>query len=226
MMSNLLQVITNPDAFFSEKMKSAEDKKTPFIIVAIVGLISAVYGYQVGLLSAQIFEGTMAGIGQFIIVSAVAGAFFGVLIAWAAVTIVLYLISMALKGNGSFMRSLECLGYGFIPQVFGGLATLAVGLYYLPMVQVSPVRSLTDPTAVQAAVTQMMANPVMRELTQISTVIAIIFLLWSANIWIFGMKHARSLTTKNAMIAVLIPVTIYCIYSLYTAFIGIPFTGA
>ena len=44
--------------------------------------------------------------------------------------------------------------------------------------------------------------------------ITIVFLLWSANIWIFGMKHARNLTLKNAAITVGVPVGIYIIYQI------------
>ena len=36
-----------------------------------------------------------------------------------------------------------------------------------------------------------MHDPAMMELTQITTLISIVFLLWSAHIWIFGIKHAR-----------------------------------
>ncbi|HDN68799.1 MAG TPA: hypothetical protein ENG23_04390, partial [Methanomicrobia archaeon] len=39
--------------------------------------------------------------------------------------------------------------------------------------------------------------------------VGILFMLWSANIWIFGLKHARNLSTRDAVLTVAIPVAIY-----------------
>ena len=50
-----------------------------------------------------------------------------------------------------------------------------------------------------------MHDPAMMEFTQIATIISIVFLLWSANIWIFGVKHSRQLTLRNAAICVAAP---------------------
>jgi hypothetical protein len=68
-------------------------------------------------------------------------------------------------------------------------------------------------------------DPAFREFTQISAIISAIFLAWSANLWIFAVRHARTLSLRNAIIVVLIPVVIFLIYTLYMAFIGTPFSG-
>jgi hypothetical protein len=69
------------------------------------------------------------------------------------------------------------------------------------------IRPVTDPMQVSAAVTELMTTPSMMT----ATVIAFLFVLWSANIWIFGMQEARSLTGKDALITVGIPVIIYAL---------------
>jgi hypothetical protein len=46
-------------------------------------------------------------------------------------------------------------------------------------------------------------------------VIGLLFWLWSANIWIFGVKEARRLSIRDAVITVAVPVGIYLIYQLY-----------
>jgi hypothetical protein len=132
---------------------------------------------------------------------------------------------MIFKGNGSFNRTLEFVGYGFIPQIFGSLVTLAMAVYYLPMVQVPVVRSFTDPAVIQKAVSSLMLDPAMLELTKVSVVISIIFLFWSANIWIYALKYARNLSMKNAAITVLLPILIYIIYTLFMTFVGISALG-
>jgi hypothetical protein len=53
-------------------------------------------------------------------------------------------------------------------------------------------------------------------LAQIAGLVGILFTLWSANIWIFGMKYARNLSTRDAALTVGIPVGLYILYSIVT----------
>jgi len=225
MIQNIIDVLTRPDTFFQEKMKSEEGLKIPFLFVAITGVISALYGYEVGSLTSRMFASAGAGIGDIVAVSSIAGAFIGVVIFWLIGSAIFYLISMAFHGNGGFNRTLECVGYGFIPQIFGSLITLIMAVYYLPMVQVPVVRSFTDPVVIQKAVSSLMHDPAMLELTKVSAVIAIIFLLWSANIWIYALKYARNLSIKHAAVTILLPIIIYIIYTLFMTFIGFSALG-
>jgi hypothetical protein len=61
-----------------------------------------------------------------------------------------------------------------------------------------------------------MHDPAMAEMTQIVSFISIVFLLWSANIWIPAMKNARQLSEKNAALCVGIPVVIFILYIIFT----------
>ncbi|MCU0630772.1 MAG: YIP1 family protein [Methanoregulaceae archaeon] len=224
-MPKITDVILSPDTFFAEKMQSAEEIRFPLIIVLITGIIGAITGYMMGELTARMFAGVGAGMGEIVLVSSFAGAFFGVLLMWIAGTGILYLLSMVFKGTGGFKRALEFIGWGFIPQVFSAIIGLLVALYYFPMVQVPVLRSFQDPAVMQSAINHLMNDPSMLQYRQISSIISIIFILWSASIWIFGMKHARKLSTKNAAIVVLVPVLIYIISIVYTIFSGIPAPG-
>jgi hypothetical protein len=60
-----------------------------------------------------------------------------------------------------------------------------------------------------------MHDPAMMALIQITSIISIVFLVLSANIWIFGLKHARTLSLRDAAICVSVPVVGYSIYILY-----------
>jgi hypothetical protein len=53
-------------------------------------------------------------------------------------------------------------------------------------------------------------------MTQIISIISIVFLLWSANIWISGMRNARQLSERDSALCVGIPVILYILYSIYT----------
>jgi hypothetical protein len=70
-----------------------------------------------------------------------------------------------------------------------------------------------------------MNDPAMRQLTLVSTAVGILFLLWSANIWIFGVRHARNLSLRHAILTVAIPVAAYIIYAVVMLIIGVPGTG-
>jgi hypothetical protein len=61
-----------------------------------------------------------------------------------------------------------------------------------------------------------MHDPAMMEMTQIISIISIVFLLWSANIWISGMRNARQLSDRDAALCVGIPVVVYILYIIYT----------
>lgn len=225
MIHNIIDVLTRPDALFQEKINSEEDLKIPFLVVAVVGIISALYGYMVGSLTSRMFASAGAGMGEIVAVSSVVGAFIGVMLFWLIGSAIFYLISMAFKGTGGYNRTLEFVGYGFIPQIFGSLVTLLMAVYYLPMVQVPVVNSFTDPVAIQNAVTRLMHDSAMMEFTKVSTVIAIIFLIWSASIWIYAIKYARNLSIKHAAVTVLLPVIIYIIYTLFMTFVGVSAPG-
>jgi hypothetical protein len=221
MIQNIIDVLTRPDAIFQEKVKSEEDLKIPFLFVAIVGIISASYGY----LSSRMFASAGAGMGEIVAVSTVIGAFIGIMFFWLIGSAIFYLLSMAFKGTGGYNRTLEFVGYGFIPQIFGSLLTLVMALYYLPMVQVPIVNSFTDPAVIQNAVTRLMHDSAMVEFTKVSAVIAIIFLIWSANIWIYAIKYSRNLSIKHAAVTILLPVIIYIIYTLFMTFVGFSAPG-
>ena len=225
MIQNIIDVLTRPDAIFQEKVKSEENLKIPFLFVAVVGIISALYAYMAGSLTSRMIASAGAGMGEIVAVSTVIGAIIFTILFWLIGSAIFYLISMAFKGTGGYNRTLEFVGYGFIPQIFGSLLTLIMAVYYLPMVKVPVVNSFTDPVVIQNAVTRMMHDSAMMEFTKVSAIIAIIFLIWSANIWIYAIKYSRNLTIKHAAITILIPVIIYIVYTLFMTFVGFSAPG-
>ena len=227
MKKKILDLLILPDSFFSQKVHEPVNLKIPALIALLGAIISAILGYQMSVLSARMFsQSDMAGMESFISIFGAVGAFLAFLIIWWLVfSGILYLVSMLFSGKGTFKRTLEFIGYGLVPVVAGSIISLALSFYYLPMVSVPVIRSIQDPAAIQAATTQLMSDPAMMEYTQVSTLISLIFLIWTANIWIFGLKYARELTLKHAVLTVAIPVLIYIIYMIYTIFSGISFPG-
>ena len=172
----------------------------------------------IGGVTAQMMAGALPGIDLVITLSSAFGALVGVFIFWLIWTAIVYALSMAFKGEGSFRQTLQVIGYGYLPQVIGSVITLIVAMEYVPKIVVPKITSamMQDPAAMQQITVSLMRDTAMMELTQITILITIVFLLWSANIWIFGLQHARKLSPRDAALCVGIPVIIYVFYMIYT----------
>lgn len=207
---SLLELVTNPRGFFEALETEPVSLRVPFLIVVAVGIVGAIAAYQMSLtlMSAMEIPG-VEGLGGVIgAVGAISGLI-GTLLFWVIYTAVFYVISMAFNGQGDFNRLLAYVGYGHLPQVIGGIVATALTWNFVSNLQIP---SLTDPEAIQEWTQSLLQNPTM----QLASVVSLLFLLWSANIWIFGVRSGRKLSTRDAAITVLVPVLIYLLYTVFT----------
>ena len=210
----MLEVLTNPDKFFETRKKGEESLKLPVFVVLISGIIGGISAF----LSSSIMMEAMAktlppeaqGFMSFMPIGSAIGAVIASFIAWLIIAAVFFGISCIFKGEGKFKRTLEFVGYGYIPTIIGGLISAVLVYNFVTTVQIPPI-TITDPTEIQEVITPLMKSPMML----LSSAVSILFMLWSANIWVFGLKHARNLSTRNALITVAIPVAAYILYSVY-----------
>ncbi len=113
------------------------------------------------------------------------------------------------ESKGSFKRTLEFVGYGFVPKIFSSLINVFVTYKLTPSIDFS----LQDPQLIAESTTQMFSNN--PPLYYTSQIVGILCLLLSAYIWVFALLHARNMSIKNATLAVGIPVGLYVVYLLY-----------
>jgi hypothetical protein len=218
MKHSIIDLLVRPGAFFQNAMNDKESLKFPALIVLVGGIAGALYGYLIGGLTGQLLGGIVPGMGTIIVLSTVIGALIGTFIFWAIWAGVMYAFSLIFKGSGTFRRTLEFIGYGYLPQVFGTLITFIIALDYIPRIHVPQLSAAAsqNPELITEAVKALMHDPAMMELSQIAMIISMVFLLWSANIWIFGMQHARKLSPRDAALSVGIPVVLYILYMVYS----------
>jgi hypothetical protein len=218
MVKSLVNLLINPNAFFKDASDEKESLKIPGLIVLALGIVSAVSAYLVGGLTGKMMAGMFSGMESIITISTILGALIAVFVVWVIWAGVFYLLSSIFKGKGTFKRTLEFVGFGYLPQIFGALLSVIVVVQYLPRVIVPRVTSaaIEDPQLIQEAVNALMHDPAMMEMTQIISVISIVFLLWSANIWISGLQHSRKLQVRDAALCVGIPVVLYILYMIYS----------
>jgi len=210
MVSSILLLFTDPDGFFRREMMEWSDLKTPAFIVLIAGIIGAASAYLVSRTMLQIFPGNLQTATGLVAVVGVAGAIVWIFLAWVAYTTVFHVISMLFMGKGTFAGTLAVVGYGFLPTIIGSLIGLLLFWYYLPTLQVGPVSDVMD---IQSATTAFTHAPVF----QMVSMIGIIFLLWSANIWVYGLRYSRGISLRHAVMTVAMPVVVLIVVNLVTS---------
>ncbi len=218
MEKTIVDLLTRPASFFGSRVKNPQSMKLPLLIVLSGAVISSIMGYQLGTLTSQIFAQASPGLSGIISITTLASSFVVFLVIWPVMTGVFYLISMVFRGKGTFGRLLEFVGIGTFPQVISAIVTLLVAQIYLPLIKVPHITNIQDPAAILAATQALTNDPAFREFTLVSLVVSIIFLIWSANLWIFGVKEARGLTTKHAAITVVVPVLAYILINIAFSF--------
>jgi hypothetical protein len=214
----IVGVLINPNVFLQNVINENKNLKLPCLVVLCGAVIGALYAYMIGGITGKLMGALMPGMEIFVALSAVIGAFIVTFLVWIIMTGIFYGMSCLFNGQGSFRRCLAVTGYGYLPQVFGSLITIVVAYLYIPKIVVPEISSaaLQDPQMIQSAISALMHDPALMEMTRITAVISIVFLLWSANSWIFGMKHARELSMRDAAICVSVPVLVYVLYLTYS----------
>lgn len=207
----IFSVITNPRAFFEELAGEPANLTRPALIVLLQGILGSISGYvlgdKIGQLTVQVTP-ELANLGSIFVIFSVVGAIIGAFFFWGLMAAIFYLISMVFKGVGGFSRTLEFVGYGSIPLAIGSLISGVILLIYAPDIAV-PV--ITDPNDLPPAITALMREPVLL----LSNLIGVIVMVWSANIWIFALRVARKLPTRDAAVTVVVPVVLFLLYEVY-----------
>lgn len=210
----MFEVLINPNAFFVARLKDVVRLKVPLLIVLLSGLISGFGAYIIAGVTIEMLrealppeaQGIAATVGG---ISAFVGAVIVTLLMWVVFSAIFFAISWLFKGTGTFKRTLEVVGYGYLPMIFSGIIGAVLIYQFVATAQIPQV---TDPAEMAEVVTRWITeNPMM----WLSSLIGMLFMLWSANIWVFGLKHARNLSTRNAVISVAIPVLVYIAYTVW-----------
>jgi len=204
----LMSLLVNPNAFFSRDSSEWESLRVPALIVLAAAIMAGATAYLTTDLVAgimpsdvQAYQGVMGIVGTI-------GAVVVTFLIWVVWSAVFFVISLFFQGQGTFRRILAVTGYGYLPILIGSVISFVIFWIFSPAIHVSPV---TDVQEIQAAVMALMHQPVMI----LVSVLGIIFLLWAANIWIFGIRYARVISLRDAAITVGVPVALYVIATVW-----------
>ena len=204
-MNVIQEILLRPEEYFRSYSLEEKGWKFPLLVVFCVGILAGIAAWLASSMVLPLLPPEARSMGPLIGIFGFSGGIIGTYLFWIFYAIVFYILSYLLKGSGSFKETLAVVGIGYLPQVFGTLLTTIIMAVYLPTIRI------TSLAGIEGA---MRSSP----MVMMSGFLGLVFLLWSANIWIFGMAKVRSLEKKQAILVVGLPVIIYMIYTLATTF--------
>lgn len=195
----VLELLTNPDAFFAERSEEPS-LLGPAAVVLFVAAVGVVGSYPV-------IQATVSALppeaGPFVTAVQVVGAIFGVVftfVVWVLYAVAFHgIASVVFDGDGGFRDTLALSGWGFVPAVFASVVSAAVNVLVF-----SGVRFPDDPAQVGQFVRELQSRPEFL----VAGVLGIVFLLWSAFIWTFAVRHAQGLGLRESALTVAGPVAV------------------
>lgn len=194
----LKDLFFNPDLFFSEKSKNEVNFKYPLLIMLVNSIIAiGSFILLINNLKEIFFSDNILLLIPAVVWAIGAGLFITFAI-WIVTAGIIYLISSLFNSNGSFMKTLEFVGYGFVPKIFSSL----VGFF------ASYISFSLDYTSLNPQ----LATDNLRNTSIVPQITTILCLLLAAYIWIFALSNARNISVKKAILVVGIPVGLYLIY--------------
>jgi len=209
-----MRLVTNPDRFF-EELKQREIKiRVPLLIVLAIAVITSAYQY---LLMSKLTQAFPAELAKFLMIGAyigIIGSFIGMFAVWLINAAIMHVISALFGGRGSFRRTFEFVGYGFLPSLIGSIITVSISAYFISQahIPVIDVGQLQDKEVMKVLMLSILPKDLIYSNLMINAAVTV----WSLTIWTFAIKHAREIPTKKAFVSALIPTAVFGIYQIYS----------
>lgn len=193
----VLDLFLRPDAFFRTVSEGSDTLFTPFLWLFVGSIVMSF-----GVMAAVDLHSFMYGVVNVLFLTLVALVLmtFAVVLAWIALSGVLYVASHLFRGSGSFWKTLQNTGFGLAPGlVLYGLililASLALAAFQIPVVP--------------------FGNPAPGNLllTVIGRAGTLIASLWVFVLMTYGLRYARNIPLEKAAVSVGVPVLIFLIFS-------------
>lgn len=202
---NLMDILIDPDEFFRNEAENPDILRPGLILVAssLVGVITPVIIMN-KIMTVVTDTNTFITVG---IVISVLTSFLSIYMVWIVYSLIFFIITIPLGGEGEFRDLFKLIGWGFIPYIFSGIVGATIS--YLA-IQNTPF------IAGEMTIVAYMGNVNNSQIMNISKASSTIFFAWSGFMWVFAVKHARNLNIRRSVITVGIPVLISIIYRIVT----------
>jgi len=211
-----MKLITNPNTFFEELKRKDTRIKIP-LLTMVIPLAVLISSYQY-LLVTKISDVFPEDLAKFFVVGAyigIAGSFAGIFAVWLILAAIMHGLSAFFDGKGSFRRTFEFAGYGFLPSLIGSAITVPMSAYYIskaeiPKISVSQLQQNPD------VMKTVMLSLLPRDLIYSNLIINLAITAWSLTVWTFAVKNARNIELRKAFICALIPTVLFGVYQIWS----------
>jgi len=187
------------------------------VIVLALAILVSTYQY---LLVTKISQAFPAEIARFFTVGAyigVASSLIGVFAVWLITAAIMHATSAFFDGKGSFRRTFEFTGYGFLPSLVGSLITIPTSAYYVLNAEI-PKISMEQLQQNPQIMKSLILSIIPQDLIYSNLIINLAVTVWSLTLWTFAVKNARNLTTRKAFMSALIPTLLFGMYQVWSLF--------
>jgi hypothetical protein len=184
-------LLFSPDRFFAGLPIKRVDLRIPSLIVFGLFLVEIAGNYDTIIADARTLELADPSAHP-VVYAGLAATALSPFLVWVSYSAVFHGVSYLYNGRGTFLRTLASVGYGCTPLIIGGL--LHPVLFQLISL---PAQDYFIPSRVAAYATVA---------TLIDAGITIPILLWCGFLWAAGIRHARSLAARQALVTVFVPV--------------------
>lgn len=212
MFENIGTLLTNPDRFFDRRGRDPSLRE-PLLVVLLIAIISAISG---AVTIYQFVDAVPSEVQIFLLIGGVIGVVIGAVapfIGWLLYALAFHVITYFFDGEGEFRDTFALTGWGYAPRVAYAIIALVMTVY-LTQTMGTP----SDVAGFQTYSAELQSQLVYQVLNAGS----ILFLLWSAYIWIPAVQRARNVTKRQATITVAIPVA----FGILLTVIGMVISGA
>lgn len=201
-------ILLNPNRFFAKKLEEKVNLQVPFLIVLMKTILTVAPSVMIMKKITESFPSDLKSFAAATVVIGVIGSLIISFLGWLILSGIFYLLSCHFNSEGSFKRTVEFVGYGYIPMILSSFAALLTTYIILPSIDIS----LQDPQLLQQSIEQITVN---NPFIRFSQIIGILCILLSANFWVFALLHARNMSIKSSIFTVSIPIGLYLLYRIY-----------
>lgn len=192
-------LLSDPDAFFRGRADEPSFRGPAVVVLIVIGLGLAGSLPTLRATASALPEAAGPFVPLFYIFSVIGGVV-GTLVIWLLYAGAFHVISAVGYGaSGSFRDTVALTGWGFVPRIPEAAISAAISSYVF-----SGRTYPADPARLAAVMDQLRSDP----LILLASVLGVVFLLWSAFLWTFAVRHGRDLTLRQAAVTVAIPVSI------------------
>ena len=208
-MPNYLELIYNPNKFFSDVKKESIGFLPSLAFVLTSAILSTVTAaasadvYAKAAVRLVISQGAPAEQAQMVYTityySTIISPFIVTFVMWLVFSAILHVISAIFGGKGNFSGTLKFIGFCFLPSIILLPINFKIAMDTAAIISAEGFQGLANESIKVAG-------------ASLST----ISIFWQLVLWAFALMHARELDTRRAFITAAIPAVIYLVMTWYS----------